>query len=184
MRLTGALFVAAGVTGCASLKPAEPEFGATPDGCGTMNRQTGQMISMSLECLAQKQLQAEKEAAALQRKAELAAMADLTSTIIKQPPSKDNPQAQNMGVVLGILKMEEVAKKSGLDPRDLKETLPGGWTPRMIETAARLVRSVFNGRCSRDVTNKQDLCWDAPARDKGAPKAAAPAASAPARKPQ
>jgi len=178
MRITGALFVSAALGGCASMKePVKPEFVSSPDGCGVMNKNTGQLISMSIECLAQKQLEAEKQAAALQRKAELEAMANLTSTIIKQPVSKDNPQAQNMGVVLGILKMEEVARQSGLDKRDLKETLPGGWTPRMIETAARLVRGVFNGRCSRDVLNNQDLCWDAPAKEE--PKAAAPAASAP-----
>ena len=105
MRITGALFVSAALGGCASMKePVKPEFVSSPDGCGVMNKNTGQLISMSIECLAQKQLEAEKQAAALQRKAELEAMANLTSTIIKQPVSKDNPQAQNMGVVLGILK--------------------------------------------------------------------------------
>lgn len=109
LRITATLFTAA-LVGCAGMPEQKDQIDVGPDGCTIINKTTGMIVSVPVECLAQKQLAAEAQAAALQRKAELEAMASLTAAIIRQPASKDNPQAQNMGTVIGILKMEEVAK--------------------------------------------------------------------------
>lgn len=178
-RVIAPLFLSS-LTGCASLPPPQPEFASIADGCGTMNRQTGQIVSMSVECLAQKQLQAETKGQSEIRKSEIAAAADLTKTIIKQPPAK-NPQAQNVAIALGILKVEEMAKNSGLSTSELQALMPKGWNPRLVDQAAGLVRSVFGGLCSYDTKENYWICY----RDKATPAPAlAPASAASGASPQ
>ncbi len=179
LRTSAALFTVAALVGCASAPPvAKPDLGVGPDGCTIIDKNSGRILSMPpVECYAQRQLEAEAKTQAAKRAAEMKAMAQITTAIVKQPPSKDNPQAQNMGTVLAILKMEKIAKESGLDNRDLQDTLPGGWNKRMLEQAARLVRATFNGQCSRDITNKLDTCWEKDETPAAAPAPAAPASA-------